>query len=144
MISLILVVMGVSPWWKGTTGRRNTRCISTHRFKVWIFTNNILTVTVIFIALLACNKTGNIIWIVTDITNPIVTMVARFSGIVRVCVIQRLIGVRWGQMMSNKLAFSLRFFGFTRTRWIFLCFTYNLINRLRWLVPRKAFCNPWC
>ena len=32
--------------------------------------------------------------IVADITNPIVTMVARFGGVVRVSVIQRLTSVR--------------------------------------------------
>ena len=50
--------------------------------------------TVIFTAMLACKKTGNEIGIVADITNPIVTMVARFGVIVRVSVIQRLTGVR--------------------------------------------------
>ena len=52
------------------------------------------TVTDIFTAMLACKKTGNKIGIVTDIINPIVTMVARFGGTVRVSVIQRLTGVR--------------------------------------------------
>ena len=52
------------------------------------------TVTVIFTAMLACNKTGNKIGIVADITNPIVTMFARFGGTVRVSVIQRLTGLK--------------------------------------------------
>ena len=57
------------------------------RFRVWI-------VTVIFTAMLACKKTGNKIGIVADITNPIVTMFARFGGTVRASVILRFTGVK--------------------------------------------------
>ena len=84
MISLILVVMGIRPRGRGTTGRGSTRCISTLRFRVWTSTKTALTITVISIAMPTSKKTGNKIGIVTDSEKSKITMVARSRVTIRV------------------------------------------------------------
>ena len=81
--------MGIRPIGGGTT-----RCISTHRFRVWTSTNTALTITVISIAIPTSKKTGNKVGIVTDSAKSKVTMVARSRVTIRVPIVQRHKGLR--------------------------------------------------
>ena len=80
--------MGVSPRGRGTTERRSTRCISTHRFRVWTSTKTALTITVISIAMSTGKKTGNKIGIVTVVAKSKVTIFARSRVTISVSIVQ--------------------------------------------------------